>query len=135
MLDFGLAKALAPASDDVPSLTATPTEVGVIMGTPAYMSPEQARGEAVGRQADIWSFGVVLYELLTGVSPFGRHTTADTLASVLGTQPDYSVLPSDTPANVRHLVRRCLEKDLKRRWQHMGDVRIEVEEALVCLDG
>ena len=133
VLDFGLAKALAPASDDVPSLTAIPTEVGVVMGTPAYMSPEQARGEAAGRQADIWSFGVVLYELLTGVSPFRRQTTADTLASVLGTQPDYSVLPSDTPANARHLVRRCLEKDRKRRLQHMGDVRIEVEEALSAL--
>ena len=97
------------------------------------MSPEQARGEAVGRQADIWSFGVVLLELLTGVSPFGRQTTAETLASVLGTQPDYSVLPSDTPANVRHLVRRCLEKDLKRRLRDIGDVRIEVEEALSAL--
>ena len=133
MLDFGLAKALAPASEDAPTLTASPTEVGVIMGTPAYMSPEQARGETVGRQADIWSFGVVLYELLTGVSPFGRQTTAETLASVLGTQPDYSVLPSDTPASARHLIRRCLEKDLKRRLQHIGDVRIEVEEALSAL--
>ena len=73
MLDFGLAKALAPASDDAPTLTAIATQAGVIMGTPAYMSPEQARGEAAGRQADIWSFGVVLYELLTGVSPFGRQ--------------------------------------------------------------
>jgi serine/threonine protein kinase len=133
VLDFGLAKALASASDDVPSLTATPTEVGVIVGTPAYMSPEQARGEAVGRQADIWSFGVVLYELLTGASLFGRQTTVETLASVLGTQPDYSVLPPDTPANVRHLVRRCLEKDLKRRLRDIGDVRIEVEEALSAL--
>lgn len=133
VLDFGLAKALAPASDDAPTLTAIPTQAGAIMGTPAYMSPEQARGEAAGRQVDIWSFGVVLYELLTGASPFGRPTTAETLASVLGTQPDYSVLPSDTPANARHLVRRCLEKDQKRRLQHMGDVRIEVEEALSAL--
>ena len=82
------------------------------------MSPEQARGEAAGPQADLWSFGVVLYELLTGVSLFGRQTTADTLASVLGTPPDYSVLPADTPANARHLVRRCLEKDRKRRLHH-----------------
>jgi serine/threonine-protein kinase len=129
VLDFGLAKALAPASEHGP----TRTQAGVVMGTPAYMSPEQARGEAAGRQADIWSFGVVLYELLTGASPFGRHTTADTLASVLGTQPDYSVLPPGTPAPARHLVRRCLEKDQKRRLQHMGDVRIEVEEALAAL--
>jgi serine/threonine-protein kinase len=77
----------------------------------------------------------VLLELLTGVSPFGRQTTAETLASVLGTSPDYSVLPSDTPANARHLIRRCLEKDRKRRLQHMGDVRIEVEEALSALTG
>jgi serine/threonine protein kinase len=132
VLDFGLAKALGPASDNV-ARPAVPSDVGVILGTPAYMSPEQARGEAAGRQADIWSFGVVLYELLTGVSLFGRHTTADTLASVLGTQPDYSVLPSETPANVRSLVRRCLDKDRQRRWQHMGDVRIGVEEALSAL--
>jgi serine/threonine-protein kinase len=131
VLDFGLAKALAPNSDD----GATRTHDGAIIGTPAYMSPEQARGEAAGRQADIWSFGVVLYELLTGASPFGRHTTADTLTSVLGTQPDYFVLPSNTPAIARHLARRCLEKDRKRRLQHMGDIRIEVEEALAALTG
>ena len=97
------------------------------------MSPEQARGEAAGPQADIWSFGVVLYELVTGVSLFRRRTTAETLASVLQTQPDYSLLPSNTPANARNLVRRCLEKDRKRRLQHMGDVRIEIEEALAAL--
>jgi len=130
VLDFGLAKALTSVPEDVPTLAPNPTDVGVVMGTPAYMSPEQARGEAVGRQADIWSFGVVLYELLTGASLFGRPTTAETLASVLGTPPDYSVLPSDAPVHARHLVRRCLEKDQKRRLQHMGDVRIEVEEAL-----
>jgi eukaryotic-like serine/threonine-protein kinase len=133
VLDFGLAKALAPASDAAPTLKASPTHTGAILGTFAYMSPEQARGEAASAQADIWAFGVVLYELLTGASPFGRQTTADTLASVLGTQPDYSVLPSGTPASVRHLVRRCLDKDRKRRWQHMGDVRIEVEDALAAL--
>jgi hypothetical protein len=130
VLDFGLAKALAPASEDAPTPTATPTQVGIVTGTPAYMSPEQARGEAPSRQADIWSFGVVLYELLTGASPFGRQTTAETLASVLGTQPDYSVLPSETPANARHLVRRCLEKDRKRRLRDIGDARLEIEEAL-----
>ena len=97
------------------------------------MSPEQARGELTDRQSDIWSFGVVLYEMLTGASPFGRHTTADTLATVLEKQPDCSVLPSRTPANVRHLIRRCLEKDRKRRLQHIGDVRIEVEDALATL--
>jgi serine/threonine-protein kinase len=130
VLDFGLAKALGPSSDAALTRTAIPTEVGLVMGTPAYMSPEQARGEEVGRQTDIWSFGVVLYELLTGASPFGRKTTAETLAQVIGSQPDQSLVPPDTPPNVRHLIRRCLEKDQRRRLQHMGDVRIELEDTL-----
>jgi serine/threonine-protein kinase len=129
VLDFGLAKALAPASADALTMTAM-SHAGVIMGTPAYMSPEQARGEVAGRQTDVWSFGVVLYELLTGVAPFGRQSAAETLVRVLGTQPDYSVVRADTPANVRRLVRRCLEKDRKRRLQHIGDARLEIEEAL-----
>jgi hypothetical protein len=141
VLDFGLAKALEPTSAARIDATASPTitspammtGVGVLLGTAAYMSPEQARGESADRQADIWSFGVVLYEMLTGASPFGRHTTVDTLASVLGTQPDYSVIPTATPVTVRHLVRRCLEKDRKRRLQHIGDVRIEVEDVLAAL--
>jgi serine/threonine protein kinase len=133
VLDFGLAKALAPALADAPTPTIIPTQANAIMGTPAYMSPEQARGEAAGPQTDIWSFGVVLYELLTGASFFLRRTTAETLATVLQTQPDYSALPSNTPASVRNLVRRCLEKDRKRRLQHIGDVRIELEEALTAL--
>ncbi len=133
VLDFGLAKALAPVSAETPTITAMPTEAGVIMGTPAYMSPEQARGEVAGPQADIWSFGVVLYELLTGTSPFERRSTAEALASVLGPPTDYSVLPPAIPASARHLVRRCLENDRKRRFQHMGDVRIELEEALASL--
>jgi Tol biopolymer transport system component len=131
VLDFGLAK-LAPSSE---SATLTATQAGAIMGTPAYMSPEQARGEEAGPQTDIWSFGVVLYELLAGLSPFSRGTVTETLASVLGTQPDYSLLPLDTPANVRHLVRRCLEKDRKRRLQHIGDARIDLEDALAALTG
>jgi len=133
VLDFGLAKALAPASDDGATLTIVPTRAGVILGTSAYMSPEQTRGEVAGRQADIWSFGVVLYEMLTGVSPFRRQTTAETVASVLGAQPDWSALRSATPATVRHLLRRCLEKNQQRRLQHMGDVRIEIEDGLTAL--
>ena len=93
VLDFGLAKALSPAAGAGAVPTAMATEAGLVMGTPAYMSPEQARGETAGPQADIWAFGVVLYELLTGMSPFVRHTTADTLASVLGAPPDYALLP------------------------------------------
>lgn len=134
VLDFGLAKALAPpAGEETPTITALATEVGVVMGTPAYMSPEQARGEVTGPQSDIWSFGVVLYELLIGRSPFEKHTTADTLASVLGPPPDYTVFPPALPAGARLIVRRCLEKDRKRRFQHMGDVRIALEEALASL--
>jgi eukaryotic-like serine/threonine-protein kinase len=128
VLDFGLAKALAPASHEKPAVRTAP--VGVMIGTPAYMSPEQARGEAVGHEADIWAFGVVLYEMLTGVSPFARTSTAETLASVLGPPPDYSRLPDDTPSTVRRLIRRCLEKDRKRRWQHIGDARFEIEDVL-----
>jgi serine/threonine protein kinase len=131
VLDFGLAK-LAPAGENA---TPTATQAGAVMGTPAYMSPEQARGEGAGPQTDIWSFGVVLYELLAGMSPFSRGTVTETLASVLGTHPDYSLLPADTPASVRHLVRRCLEKDRKRRLQHIGDARIDLEDALAAQAG
>ena len=122
VLDFGLAKPLAD--------TASVTQTGLIGGTAAYMSPEQARGDALDPQADIWSFGVVLFELLTGVSPFAHKTTADTLASVLSAAPDYSRLPPDTAPSVRRLIRRCLEKDRRRRLKHIGDARIELEEAL-----
>jgi Tol biopolymer transport system component len=135
VLDFGLAKALEPVSHEAATLTAMATHDGVILGTPAYMSPEQARGEPDGRHVDIWAFGVVLYELLTGVSPFHQNTIADTLASVLRTEPDSSRLPSDTPDNVRRLIRRCLEKDLKRRLHHIGDARIEIEDALTAPSG
>jgi serine/threonine-protein kinase len=128
VLDFGLAKVLG-ASDES-AVTVTATAVGTAVGTPAYMSPEQARGEVVGRQTDIWAFGVVLYELLTGVSPFARTSTADTLAQVLQTPVDFSRLPPATPQALNRLVRRCLEKDPKRRLQHIGDARIELEEAV-----
>ena len=128
VLDFGLAKALASASDETQTLTQAGTRDGGIMGTPAYMSPEQARGDVADYQSDIWAFGVILYEMLTGASPFSRRTVADTLASVVGTPPDFSLLPSIVPANLRRLVRRCLEKDRKRRVHHIGDARLELEE-------
>jgi dipeptidyl aminopeptidase/acylaminoacyl peptidase len=129
VLDFGLAKSLAAAVTEVPTLTAI-SAVGVIIGTPAYMSPEQARGEATGRETDIWAYGVVLYELLTGVSPFARPSATETLAQVLTAKPDESLLPPETPANVRRVIRRCLEMDPRRRWRNPGDVRIELEDAI-----
>jgi serine/threonine-protein kinase len=130
VLDFGLAKVLNDDDASAVTLTAVRTGAGVALGTPAYMSPEQARGEDVGRQTDIWAFGVVLYELLTGVSPFARTSTAETLAQVLHAPVELSRLASQTPPAVSRLVRRCLEKDPKRRLQHIGDARIELEEAL-----
>ena len=129
VLDFGLAKTMELPSDSAATVAAM-TQAGMAVGTPAYMSPEQARGETVGRQTDIWSFGVVLYEVLTGSSAFGGRSTAETLAHVLTRQPDFTRLPSSTPAGIERLLRRCLEKDPKRRQQHMGDARLEIEDAL-----
>ena len=132
VLDFGIAKALTAAQGD-DTQTLDPTRPGVAIGTPAYMSPEQARGEPVGVQSDIWSFGTVLYEMLTGVSPFKRKTGADTIASIVQSSPDLAALPADLPATARHLVLRCLEKDPTRRPQHMETVRILIEEALAAV--
>ena len=137
VLDFGLAKAFDPVDAGAEPAAATvsmaATQPGVVLGTPAYMSPEQARGGRAGRQTDIWAFGVVLYEMLTGVSPFRRSTTTDTLASVVGVEPDYSTLPANVPVVARHLIRRCLEKDQKLRLKHIGDARLEVDEAIAAL--
>ncbi len=138
VLDFGIAKASPPAAPaglretEAPTIAspAMMTAPGFVLGTAAYMSPEQAKGQPADRRCDVWAFGIVCYEMLTGASPFQRPTTAETLASVLGSPPDYSRLPADTPASIRHLLRRCLEKDPRRRLQHMGDARIEIEEAL-----
>src|SRR3954452_5206089 len=101
----------------------------MIMGTAAYMSQEQARGAAVDERADIWAFGVVLFEMLTGRMLFGGETVSDTLAAVLKTDPDWSVLPAETPVAIRRLLRRCIERDRKRRLQDIGDARLEIEEA------
>jgi serine/threonine-protein kinase len=131
VLDFGIAKAIEPGADDV-TATHDMTNTGTVIGTPAYMSPEQARGETVGTQSDIWSFGVVLYQMLTAKSPFQRRTAADTIASVLDAQPNLSALPPGTPPIVRRLVQRCLENDRSRRIQHIGDGRILIEEALAA---
>src|SRR5499426_1423439 len=101
-------------------MTYAATRAGVILGTAAYMSPEQARGRAVDRRADIWAFGVVLFEMLTGRRLFEGEDVSDVLAAVLRQQPDWSALPAETPASVRRLLRRCLERDPKKRLRDIG---------------
>jgi Tol biopolymer transport system component/predicted Ser/Thr protein kinase len=135
VLDFGLAKAVEqPADSDGSSISSTLTfpftNPEVVMGTPAYMSPEQAQGAGTDRRADIWSFGAVLYEMLTGKRAFPGKSVSETLVSVLREEPDWSALPEQTPAPVRELLRRCLTKDRKQRLQAIGDARIAIEEVL-----
>ena len=130
LLDFGLAKALdtTPSGID-PTLTASEaTREGTVLGTPAYMSPEQARGQPVDRRTDIWAFGCCLYECLTGRSAFKGNTVTDTLAAVLDKDPDWSALGDSIPLIARRLLRRCLAKDMRHRLQHIGDARLELEE-------
>ena len=134
ILDFGLAKATeADTSDGAaslsPTLTAAATMRGQILGTAAYMSPEQARGKTVDQRADIWAFGVCLLEALTGRSVFGKEDVSTTLAAVLRDEPDLDSLPPGTPATVRRVLRRCLSKDPKTRWHSAADVRLELREA------
>jgi serine/threonine protein kinase len=134
VLDFGLAKALAPDSADSgdamrsPTLTARATQMGVILGTAAYMSPEQARGKPVDRRADIWAFGAVLYEMLTGKRAFEGDDISTTLASVLKDEPRWVGLPENLPPSVARVLRRCLEKDPRRRLSAIGDARLDLEE-------
>jgi len=135
VLDFGLAKAFAgdtASSDPVPSptLSATATMQGMILGTAAYMSPEQARGKSVDKRTDIWAFGCVLYELLTARQAFRGETFSDIIAAVLEREPDWKALPLAAPPRIRDLVQRCLQKDPQRRLRDLGDARIEIEEAL-----
>ena len=135
VLDFGLAKALAPDgphSDPSKSTTMTAggTNVGVILGTAAYMSPEQARGQPVDKRTDIWAFACVLFEMLTGSSAFARETATDTIAAVLGAEPEWKSLPADTPGSIRRLLTRCLQKDARRRLHDIADARIEIEETI-----
>ncbi len=141
MLDFGLAKALEPdrTESDIansPTIT-TPamTQMGIILGTAAYMSPEQAKGRPVDKRADVWAFGCVLYETLTGRRPFAGSDVSDTLAAVLMREPDWSALPASTPRIVRRLLARCLTKDTKQRLHDIADVRLEIEEALAAPTG
>jgi Tol biopolymer transport system component len=137
VLDFGLAKALLPAGDVSATstvhtrmaTTAPVTTAGVILGTAAYMSPEQARGRTIDRRADIWAFGCVLYEMLTGRHAFAGETTTDVLAAILNSEPDWSALPPGLPASVHRLLRRCLEKNPKNRLRDIGDARLELRSA------
>jgi serine/threonine protein kinase len=136
LLDFGLAKAIedpaAPRGDPAnsPTVTLGATRVGVILGTAAYMSPEQASGKTADRHADVWSFGAVLFEMLSGKRPFEGESVSDTLAMVLKVDPDWNALPGETPASIRRLVQQCLTKDRKQRLQAIGKARIAIEEAL-----
>ena len=129
ILDFGVAKSL---SADTQTVGAVPgaTEVGLLLGTPAYMSPEQARGLMVDRRTDIWAFGCLLYEMLTGRQAFQGDTATDSLAAVLEREPDMAILPAGTPSSVRSLVRHCLEKDPKRRLRDIADARLALDDAL-----
>ena len=140
VLDFGLAKALDLSSgartlESGPGLSATMTSpamtgIGIILGTAAYMSPEQARGLVVDQRADIWAFGVVFYEMLTGRMAFPGATVTDTLARLIERDPDWNALPAATPVSVRTLLRRCLTKDPRQRAPHIGLARLDVDDAL-----
>src|SRR5712692_4566238 len=137
VLDFGLAKAFAgeeSGSDpsNSPTLSQAATLQGVILGTAAYMSPEQARGKAVDKRTDLWAFGAVVYELLTGKQAFNGEDISEILAAVVKTEPDWHALPGNTPSGIAMLLRRCLQKDKTLRMRDAGDARIEIQEALAA---
>jgi serine/threonine-protein kinase len=138
VLDFGLAKALGPSAatataggeiSNSPTVTSPAmTGMGVILGTAAYMSPEQARGKPVDKRTDIWAFGCVVFEMLAGRAPFGGEDVTEVLASVVKSDPDWSLLPSSVPQHLVRLIRRCLEKDRRQRLRDIGDARFELDE-------
>ncbi len=135
VLDFGLAKsqvveAALRSDSDSPTASLGATSAGLVLGTASYMSPEQARGKPVDKRTDVWSFGCVLYEALSGRRAFAGETATDTVAAIIEREPDWSALPPSTPAAIRALLRRCLQKDRKRRTHDIADARIEIEEAL-----
>src|SRR5262249_41958362 len=142
VLDFGLAKAMAPTGamstgvSQSPTITlpAIMTGVGVILGTAAYMAPEQAKGREADKRSDIWAFGCVLYEMLTGTRVFAGEDITETIASVVLSSPDWSALPADTPPSIRRLLRRCLEKDRRQRLPDIGVARLEITDALANVD-
>ena len=138
VLDFGLAKAFAADAESAasgvsnsPTLTAR-SQMGMILGTAAYMSPEQAKGRTVDRRADVWAFGVVFYEMLAGRRAFEGDDVSEVLASVLKTEPDWTALPADVPAPVRRLLRRCLEKDPKKRLRDVAEGMLQLDEAMAA---
>jgi serine/threonine protein kinase len=142
VLDFGLAtsggagtRGSDPNLSHSPTLTHQATRAGVILGTAAYMSPEQARGRVVDRRTDIWSFGCVLYECLTGKALFQGETVSDLIARILEREPDWSALPANTPPRVRELLRKCLRKDPKERLRDIGDARLELADAFAPVAG
>jgi eukaryotic-like serine/threonine-protein kinase len=123
--EIDAAGGFSPATVTSPAMTIQ----GVVLGTAAYMSPEQARGRPVDRRSDIWAFGVVLYEMLAGRTMFASDTVSDTIAAVLTREPSLDALPFDTPAAVRRVLQRCLQKDPARRFQHIADARLDLESA------
>jgi hypothetical protein len=129
VLDFGLAKPMQVAGETRSTDSVLSTEAGRLLGTPTYMAPEQARGKPIDRRVDVWAFGCVLHECLTGKRAFDGETLTDVLGAVLHTEPDLARLPSGTPRHVRAVLARCLEKDPRKRWRDIGDVRIELERA------
>ena len=135
VLDFGLAKAISPVGAGS-GLANSPTvsigtQAGIVLGTAAYMSPEQARGRPVDRRTDVWAFGCVLYEMLTGKSAFGGESVTDLIAAIVKEDPAWAQLPPDVPPGVRRLLQRCLRKDARQRLRDMGDVRLELDEAQI----
>ena len=135
VLDFGLAKmaasdAVAADPTQSPTLTVGGTKEGVILGTATYMSPEQARGRPADKRADVWAFGVVLYEMLTGRRAFEGEAISEVLAKVIEREPDWTALPASTPPRLRELLRRCVRKDPKSRLQAIGDARVQIEELI-----
>jgi len=137
VLDFGLAKAFAGEASEgnpsqSPTLSALATRLGTILGTAAYMSPEQARGRPLDRRTDIWSFGCVLYEMLAGKQAFGGETISDTLAAVLRAEPDWSLVPATTPERIQYLLRRSLHKDSEQRLRDIGEARILIAESALA---
>ncbi len=135
VLDFGLARIISATDGRTsdsrsPTITIEGTREGLVMGTAAYMSPEQARGQSVDKRTDIWAFACVLYELLTARPAFAAETVSDTIAALPEREPNWSALPAATPASIHRLLRRCLRKDVKGRLRDISDAQIEIEDAV-----